>query len=154
LKGFNIFDETCVFTDNAAEVHWARITELTKERVTWRKKVKTDGVEYCMSKWYAARGVASNKRHEKCDGDNYVPKDAFVFHHIGKRVDVPVDASSRVVDLSLAVSSGMVTAGRGKQRHRCGVVERDYYSSRRKSLRAPVMLSAARNMLKNLNKNP
>ena len=80
--------------------------------------------------------MASNKRHKKSDGDNYVPKEAFVFHHIVK-----------VVDLSAAINSGALSVGRGKHgRRRGGAAEQDNSSAGRTIIAVP----AARIMFKNL----
>ena len=121
LKAFGFFGEGVVFTGNAAEDHWTKLIDITKDRnLLWRKAVKTDGVSSCMTAWYAKMVIASNKRHMKSDGDNYVPKEAFVFDHTVKLVELRDKQE-------------------GQLRSGCELV-----------VRAPVVLSAARNMLKNL----
>ena len=106
------------------------IAKLTEDRNKWRAAVKTDGVKFYMSAWYAARAEASNKRHMKSDGVNYVPKAAFEFHHIVK-----------LVDLYAAIKSGALSVGRGRQGRR------DNQAAEGRTIMA---VSAARTMFKNL----
>ena len=141
LEEFGFFEKKTVFTTGTSgEASWQSIMELTKDRGTWRTAVKTKGVEKSMNAWYVAKTAASNRRHKKSDGDDYVPKEAFVFqHHV------------KLVDLSTAIGSGAVSTKRGKQDHRRRRAEQDADHS---AGRAIVMLPpAARTMLKHL-RNP
>jgi hypothetical protein len=130
MVAFGMFANKKLFRGNEAEVRWVEIAKLAEDRNKWRAAVKTDGVKFCMSAWYATRMEASNKRRKKSDGDSYVPKEAFVFYHIVK-----------LADLSVAIKSGALSVGRGKQERR-----RDNHSAGRMI----VAVSAARTMLQNL----
>jgi hypothetical protein len=90
---------------------WRAVVGLASDRDTWRKAVKTDGVRHCLDFWYEAEAFKSNRRHEKTDGVDYVPK--LPFHHS--------ELSIKVVDLSKAIESGAVSVGRGRH-ERKGVV--------------------------------
>jgi len=131
LKEFSIVNKKCSFSTNAAEVDWANLVKLAEDRVAWRKAVKTDGVKIYMTTWYAARALESNKRHKKTDGDNYVPKTAFEFHHIVK-----------LADLAAAINSGAVCVGRGTQHRRSRHANKQDVQ--------PATSSTARIMLNNL----
>jgi len=90
---------------------WNAVVWLASDRDMWRKAVKTDGVRHCLDSWYASEAFKSNKRHEKSDGVDYVPK--LPFHHS--------ELSIKIVSLSKAIESGAVSVGRG-QHERKGVV--------------------------------
>ena len=138
LEAFGFFErKTTLQTGNDGETSWKRIMELTKDRVTWRTEVKTKGVEKSMNAWYTTKAAASNVRHKKSDGDKYVPREAFVFHH-------------PLADLSTAIGSGAVSTGRGTQGHRRWRAEQVNQSAGRVAAVEP----AARRMLKHLRGDP
>ena len=132
LVAFGMFANKKLFRGNEAEVRWMEIAKLTEDRNKWRAAVKTDGVKFYMSEWYVARAEASNKRHMKSDGDSYVPKEAFEFHHIVK-----------LVDLYAAIKSGALSVGRGRHQGR----RENHQSAGGRTIMA---VSAARTMFKNL----
>jgi hypothetical protein len=88
-----------------------------------------------MEAWFSAKAEASNKRHEKLDGEDYVVRPAVVFHRLGV-------SESTMVDLSQAIISGAVSVSRGKKRK-----SRDCDKS---NTPPPKRIPAARVMLKNL----